>query len=524
MERLRQENVWNGALVAMDYKTGEILAYVGSADYYAAKSTKRLQPKFDVLTKGWRQPGSAWKPVHYVIGIDDGTFTAATSFMDVVTDFGGGYTPVDADSLERGPVRLRGALQWSLNIPAIKATYMNGVDKVFERAQRMGIRFQGDAPTAGLSFGIGTEVIHPVDLANAYGTIANGGEYVPHVTVLTITDSTGKDVYTYSPPEGERVLSEQAAYIVTDILKGNTNPKVNPAWGKFKIMSGDKRRPATLKTGTNDQARDLGAFGFIAPSKDDEKYPSLVVGVWNGNSDYSELGKIFSFDAPTYVWQGFLTEVTKGWPITDWKEPDGIVQAKVDAFSGLKPGPFSNKVVEEIFIKGTQPRQEDDTKVGIQIDTATGLLWQEGCTGPAETQGFLDLSDAEAAFPPSWQKALDGWVARARKGAGVRGGPEKTATAYYAKPYFQPYGKTWGAPFAPTEICEPVPETPTPGPPQTPPGQGDCGKGNQPTCPPETPTPTPTPTAIGRGDGTLWFAFVPFLGPALAILLRRRRT
>src|SRR5439155_6324795 len=134
MERLRGENVWNGALVAIDYRTAEILAYVGSADYYAAKSTKRFQPKYDVLADGWRQPGSAFKPVHYVIGLDDGTLTAATSFMDVVTDFGGGYTPADADLVERGPVRLRGALQWSLNIPAIKAMYLNGVDKVFERA------------------------------------------------------------------------------------------------------------------------------------------------------------------------------------------------------------------------------------------------------------------------------------------------------------------------------------------------------------------------------------------------------
>src|SRR5207247_4407122 len=156
--------------------------------------------------------------------------------------------PTDSDNVERGPVRLRGALQWALNIPAVKAIYMNGVDKVFAKAQRMGVNFQGDASTAGLSFGIGTEVVHPLDLANAYGTIANGWQYVPHVTVLKISDPTGKDVYTYTPPKGERVVSPQAAYIITDILKGNTNPVVNPAWGRFQILSGTKRRPATLKT------------------------------------------------------------------------------------------------------------------------------------------------------------------------------------------------------------------------------------------------------------------------------------
>ena len=484
MERLRGENVWNGALVAIDYRTAEILAYVGSADYYAAKSTKRFQPKYDVLADGWRQPGSAFKPVHYVIGLDDGTLTAATSFMDVVTDFGGGYTPADADLVERGPVRLRGALQWSLNIPAIKAMYLNGVDKVFERAQRLGLHFQGDQATAGLSFGIGTEVVHPLDLATAYATIANGGTYLPHVTVLKISDPGGHAVYTYTVPKGAPAVSPQAAYIVTDILKGNTNPAVNPAWGKFQIVQGGKRRPATLKTGTNDEARDLGAYGFIAPSKDDAKYPSLVVGVWNGNSDYSELGKIFSFDAPTYVWQGFLTEVTKGWPISDWREPAGIVHAKVDAFSGLKPGPFSKKTVDEIFIKGTQPKAQDDTKVGVHVDGATGLLWQEGCTGPAETRGYLDLSQVDSAFPASWQKADNGWIARARRGTGVKGGPKDTPTAYFAKPYFQPYGATWGAPFAPS--CSRTPgngkDNGKGGGSSPPPGGGGGGGGGGPVC------------------------------------------
>jgi membrane peptidoglycan carboxypeptidase len=524
MERLRGENVWNGALVAMDYQTGEIRAYVGSADYYAPKSSKRFQPKYDVLADGWRQPGSAFKPVHYVIGLDDGTLTAATSFMDVVTDFGGGYTPADADLVERGPVRLRGALQWSLNIPAIKAMYMNGVDKVFARAQRLGLHFQGERSTAGLSFAIGTEVVHPLDLTTAYATIANAGTYLPHVTVLKISDPAGAAVYTYQVPKGEQAVSPQAAYIITDILKGNTNPAVNPAWGKFEILSGKTRRPATLKTGTNDEARDLGAYGFIAPSKNDAKYPSLVVGVWNGNSDYSELGKIFSFDAPTYVWQGFLTEVTKGWPISDWKEPAGIVHAKVDAFSGLKPGPFSKKTVDEIFINNTQPKAQDDTKIGAQVDAATGLLWQEGCTGPPETSGFLDLSHVDAAFPPSWQKADDGWIARARKGVGVKGGPKDTPTAYFAKPYFQPYGATWGAPFAPTKTCEPLP-SPTVAPP-TPPVGGDCGHGNQPTCSPaptDTPVPSPTASVIGGTDRYAWFLFVPLVWSILGLFLRRRR-
>ena len=103
----------------MDYRTGEVLAYVGSASY-TAKGNKTFQPQFDVLADGWRQPGSAIKPIGYAIGIDDKALTASTMLMDVVTDFGNDYTPTQADKLERGPVRVRSALQFSLNVPAIK--------------------------------------------------------------------------------------------------------------------------------------------------------------------------------------------------------------------------------------------------------------------------------------------------------------------------------------------------------------------------------------------------------------------
>jgi membrane peptidoglycan carboxypeptidase len=106
MENLRNKKLYNGALVAQDYQTGELVAYVGSADPYATKATKKLQPRFDVLADGWRQPGSAFKPIVYGTGIEDRKITAATMFMDVVTNFGGGYTPTDADNTERGPVRV----------------------------------------------------------------------------------------------------------------------------------------------------------------------------------------------------------------------------------------------------------------------------------------------------------------------------------------------------------------------------------------------------------------------------------
>ena len=137
---LRGHNINNAASAVMDYRTGEVLAYVGSASY-TSKGNKKFQPQFDVLSDGWRQPGSSIKPINYLIGIDDKTLTAATMLMDVTTNFGGGFIPTQADKLERGPVRVREALEFSLNIPAIKATIMSGLDHVFDRTKDFGLSY-----------------------------------------------------------------------------------------------------------------------------------------------------------------------------------------------------------------------------------------------------------------------------------------------------------------------------------------------------------------------------------------------
>ena len=215
--------------------------------------------------------------------------TAGSMIMDSATDFGGGYTPNDADLLERGPVRVRNALQFSLNIPSVKVGAINGTDHVFAKAKEFGMEFQTETPSAGLSLALGVQEVRPVDLMSAYGALANGGRAIGHTTILTVKDGKGKDVADpYVPPEGTQVVSPQAAYIVTDILNGNTVRSVNPFWGKFAISGPDGRRPATLKTGTNNDAKDLNAYGYIAPPTADGRDAgayALVVGAWNGNSD-----------------------------------------------------------------------------------------------------------------------------------------------------------------------------------------------------------------------------------------------
>jgi penicillin-binding protein 1A len=177
MRKLRDLEVNNGAMIALDYQTGEILAYVGSAGYYRDDATTpQFQPQFDVLGNGWRQPGSAFKPFNNVTGINDGTMTAASFFMDVTTPFPDGsrtYIPKDYDLLERGPLRMRSALQFSLNIPAVKAQVLNGTDHIFDMAQRFGMTFQGTTPRAALSDAMVNEDTHIDEVAETNRTHAS---------------------------------------------------------------------------------------------------------------------------------------------------------------------------------------------------------------------------------------------------------------------------------------------------------------------------------------------------------------
>ncbi|HZC33927.1 MAG TPA: transglycosylase domain-containing protein [Candidatus Bathyarchaeia archaeon] len=461
LSNLRGKNINNGAAAAIDYRTGQVLAYAGSAGYNA-QGTREFQPQFDVLSDGWRQPGSAIKPINYSIGIEDKTMTAATLFMDVVTDFGGRFTPTQADKLERGPVRLRSALEFSLNIPSIKAGLMNGLDHFFKRSKDFGVSYiPGAVPV--VSMGIGTLEVHPIDLLGAYGAIANGGKLMPRTTILKITKADGTPVWpdASTPAAKPRtVISPQTAFIMTDILAGNTQPKINPFWGKWAIYDGSVRRPAAYKTGTTSDNRDVHAYGYLAPPADPNA-PALAVGVWMGNSNNEPNKDTLSLGSSAPVWSRILTDISKGTPIADFKQPGGIVTASVDAFTGLKPGPFTSRTVKELFIKGTEPTQGDDMRRTVDIDAASGLLWQDGCVGPMKTVGALDFSHVESAWP-AWQKADNGWTARAARGAGVGGGPKGTRTSFFYGTGFFPFGRSWGGIFAPTKLCPLAPPPPPP--------------------------------------------------------------
>jgi membrane peptidoglycan carboxypeptidase len=450
MANLTDKNIHNGALVAMDYQTGELVAYVGSADYYAEEGSPQFQPKFDVAGDGYRQPGSSFKPFNYLAGIDQRTFTAASMFMDVGTDFGGGYTPNNADLRERGPLRLRQALQFSLNIPSVKAAIVNGPDFVFQKAREYGMVFADDVLDGGASIALGVEEVRPVDLVTAYGMLANQGRLTGHTTIIRITTAAGEDVG-FARPEPQQVASPEATSIISDILGGNTAPSINPFWSRFRIMEGEERRPAALKTGTNNDARDLNAYGYLGPPTDAGRQAgeyALTVGVWNGNSDNTEASTpqnpIFSIEVTTFVWQGFLTEASAGWAINPLTRAEGLVGERVDPWTGLLPAP-GDEGVSELFIPGTQPTRS----VG-------GV---DGICGEA----ILREVGFEARYE-NWMAADRDWLARARRGPGTVGGPDGTRVSYFYNDSFNPYGRSWGPLFRgdcgspePTPSCFPIP-------------------------------------------------------------------
>jgi membrane peptidoglycan carboxypeptidase len=348
ISRLRGSSLRNGAMVAMDYRTGDILAYVGSAGYYR-RATPKFAPKVDHIGGSWRQPGSAWKPILYATGIDTERLTAGTYLLDKQEAFGPGWTPRNADGVYRGYIQVRDAIQQSLNIPAIRALQQVGISTVRRYAVKAGFSFLQDfgnkaLDVAGLAGALGTVEVRPLDMTAAFGAFGNGGKVTKPRHILKVLDSDGRTIYEAGKPVTEQVWKPATAYIMADILDGNTNRAVNPAWGEvFELRNtrDGSRREAAVKTGTTNELRDYSTYGFL-PMPKAAKQPALAVGVWYGNSDSSSpnLGLLrYSLDNAGQTWAAFVREYMNRKPAPDFKQPKGVI---------VGPG-------GELYVQGTQP-------------------------------------------------------------------------------------------------------------------------------------------------------------------------
>jgi membrane peptidoglycan carboxypeptidase len=359
VDGLKGFNVNNAALITMDPTTGEVLAYVGSYDYYAR--TAKVQGDYDHAGIALRQPGSTFKIFTYLTGMQKIGLTASSRLYDIEFTMPDGagkpYAPKDATKEQHGPVTLRQALRESLNLPALMVTRQVGVDAIIDTVHQLGINRDWDRSRIGLSFGIGAGEMRLMDMASAYQVVANMGVRVEPTMIYKIVDPSGKVVKDFaSKPEGRRVLDQRIAWIFADILKDNTNPQGSFVFGPWTTIG----RPAALKTGTTDELQDVLAIGFT---------PQRLTAIWMGNSDNSEMKGITSAMGPGVLWRDYMKTVVGGLPVTWYDRPEGIVDKVVCVNplvtggngSGELPGPNcpgSFKWTEH-FVAGTEPKNDD---------------------------------------------------------------------------------------------------------------------------------------------------------------------
>ena len=358
VDALKSFNVNNAALITMDPTTGEILAYVGSYDYYG--NTPKMQGDYDHAGIAYRQPGSTFKLFTYLTGMLKAGMTASTRLYDIQWSMpdgsGHAYAPKDATKEQHGPVTMRQALRESLNLPALQVTRTVGVDAIIDTMHQLGIDRDFDRSQLGLSFGIGAGEMRLIDMASAYQVIANLGVRVEPTMIYKVIDPNGKVVRDYSKPEGKQVIDPRQAWILDDILKDNTNPQGSFVFGPWTNIG----RTAALKTGTTDNLQDVLAIGWV---------PQRLTAIWMGNSDNSEMHGISSALGPGILWRDYMKTVVGGLPATWYDKPAGIVDRVVCVNptllggngSGTLPGPNcpASYRFTEHYVEGTEPKTND---------------------------------------------------------------------------------------------------------------------------------------------------------------------
>ena len=391
-------NVNNAALVALDPNSRQILALVGSPDYFDTSNAGAIN-----MAIAPRQPGSALKPILYAAALDPSRalpssqqavpWTAATMLLDVSTSFvtgdGQAYTPANYDLQEHGPVLVRQALASSLNIPAVITLDHVGLEGLFGEASKLGISTLKDPERYDLSLALGGGAVRLLELTAAFGAFANGGYRVDPISILDVRDPQGNVLYTPPPMSSVRVLDERVAWLISDILSDNDARKLG--FGPNSALRID--RPAAVKTGTTSNFHDNWTVGYT---------PDLVVGIWVGNTDYAPMREVDGLTGAAPIWHQFIRTALTGRPERPFVRPDGLVQAEVCALSGLLPTAECPYRRREWFLAGTEPSRPDALYRHVFVDTRTGRL-AEADTPPDRVRSTTVLDLPTSAR--SWARA-----------------------------------------------------------------------------------------------------------------------
>ena len=320
------------SLIAIEPATGRIRAIVGGRDFNRSR--------FNRATQALRQPGSAFKPIIYAAALEQG-FGASDSLDDspltIAVDRKTNWSPENFTRTYQGPVTLRNALAESLNVPTVRLFEKIGASEIIRHATNLGIRSR---LTSYPSLALGSSDVTLADLTSAYAVFANHGIKSGPVSILTITDSTGRILYT-NDAAPVQVMKHETAYLITHLLKGVIEH--GTGWKARELG-----RPAAGKTGTTNNYRDAWFVGYT---------PSLVAGVWIGHDDQESIGqKETGGRAALPLWLEFMKKAHAERTPEDFAVPSGVIFKQVDPKTGLLSTEQCRLSIREAFLPGTEPR------------------------------------------------------------------------------------------------------------------------------------------------------------------------
>lgn len=404
-----EHNLTNAALVALKPGSGEILAMLGSVDYRDEAIDGNVN-----VTLTPQQPGSAIKPVTYAAALSPGAdgadpaWTLGDILWDVPVDYpqfdGTIYSPVNYSRTFHGPLRLRQALANSYNVPAVLLLQDIGVPRFLEVARRLGINsLNQDASQYGLSLTLGGGEVTPLELTTAYAVFANRGNRVPATAILRVETSDGEVLYEQQTPAPEMILDPRVAYLISDILDDDAARA--PAMGRDNPLA--LPFPAAAKTGTTNDFRDNWTVGYT---------PGLVVGVWTGNSDNSEMIDVSGLTGAAPLWSNYMQAVysrddlraalaTDGAPPPrEFSAPEGLERQGLCRLDSVTPGAAECQPAQDEWFLVDQtpdpstPPPPEPVATWEKVDPA---VWRAtAATLPPDLPQEIQVRDEEGDFPP----------------------------------------------------------------------------------------------------------------------------
>jgi len=389
-------NATNAALVAIDPKTGQILAMVGSKDYF----DKSIDGQVNVTIRD-RQPGSSFKPYVYLTAMSKG-YTPETIIYDIETEFltrdGKTYKPKNYDGKFRGPLKMKETLPMSLNIPAVKTLHLVGVQNAIDMAHRLGITGLSNPNRYDLSLVLGGGEITLLDHVSAFGTLATGGIRRNKTAILKIEDSKGNIVEEFKQTEGERVVDEKYVGMIDHML--STNDYRAPIFGSNSPLRFDSR-PVAAKTGTTNEFRDGWTVGYT---------PSIAVGVWAGNNDNSPMKSgADGVNVAAPIWRSFLDKVLVNYNVEQFpkyeKEETGkdVLDGKIAMEENVKVCKIPGKDDEYCLANDYCGPKDEKKKNFMEAHT---ILWYVKKDDPRGDYPEKPQDDPQFK---NWEKAIKKW-------------------------------------------------------------------------------------------------------------------